>query len=77
MRLTNPALKNTFIFSEKDKANYKGKVKSGTGAGLGADRKRSPSAAGAGVDKFKRYQPWHKKGVPSKRGASVSQRKQY
>jgi len=61
LRITQQTVANTFVFSEKDFAGFKGKGNK-VEKGEGGDSK---AAAQSNIDKNRRFQPYYKKAIPS------------
>lgn len=65
LRIAQQTVANTFVFSEKDFAGFKGKGKNGV-KGEGADRKEGIVGSQSKIDKSRRFQPYYKKAIPSR-----------
>jgi len=66
LRITQQAVANTFVFSEKDFAGFKGKAKNGV-KGENVDKKDAVGGTQNKFDKNRRFQPYYKKAIPSER----------
>jgi len=60
LRITQQTVPNTFVFSEKDFAGFKGKGNNGV-----RGSSDSKAAAQSNIDKNRRFQPYYKKAIPS------------